>query len=159
MNNSGRTLHIFKSVFVLQTVLTCEVKIPCCFGFVLKHVTVFSKCLGLSALVDKLTLSSPVPNPIVKAPRGPPHQAEDSSFPDTTTKTGMKPLPMPPPLELPQVCGEGQSFSRGLSMSVIAGLQASNKSDQALTQFILIGEKKQWNNCTYKNNRTPYSSK
>ncbi|XP_070775926.1 tudor domain-containing protein 7A [Enoplosus armatus] len=70
---------------------------------------------GLSALVEKLTLSSPVPNPIVKASTRPLHRAEDSSFPDRTTKTGMQPLPMPPRLELPQVCGEVQTFSNGSS--------------------------------------------
>ncbi|XP_075946876.1 tudor domain-containing protein 7A [Anarhichas minor] len=53
---------------------------------------------GLSALVEKLTLSSTVPNPVTKSSTGPLQGAEVSSAPDVTTK----PLPLPPPLELPQ---------------------------------------------------------
>ncbi|XP_068583840.1 tudor domain-containing protein 7A isoform X2 [Cebidichthys violaceus] len=53
---------------------------------------------GLSALVEKLTLSSPVPNPITKSSTGPLQGAEVSSAPDVTTM----PLLLPPPLELPQ---------------------------------------------------------
>ncbi|XP_070684167.1 tudor domain-containing protein 7A [Pempheris klunzingeri] len=57
---------------------------------------------ALSALVEKLSLGSAVPNPAVKASARPLHVAEDSSLTDTTNKTWTQPLAMPPPLELPQ---------------------------------------------------------
>ncbi|XP_032385875.1 tudor domain-containing protein 7A isoform X2 [Etheostoma spectabile] len=52
--------------------------------------------------VEKLTLSSPDPNHIVKTSTRPLQGAEDSSSSGTTTKPGMQQLPMPPPLEFPQ---------------------------------------------------------
>ncbi|CAK6976620.1 tudor domain-containing protein 7A [Scomber scombrus] len=52
---------------------------------------------GLSALVEKLSLSSPVPNPAVKDST----RADESPVQDTPTKTVKQPLPLPPPLELP----------------------------------------------------------
>lgn len=115
--------------FVLQTVLPCEVKVRhfLLFWVVTKHsvyevnvltqLLVFSKCPGLSALVEKMSLSSLVPNPIAKASTRPLHRAEDSSFPDMTTKAGMQPLPMPPPLDLPQVCADGPTRSLGAHLS------------------------------------------
>ncbi|XP_029290173.1 LOW QUALITY PROTEIN: tudor domain-containing protein 7A [Cottoperca gobio] len=54
----------------------------------------------LSALVEKLTLSSPAPYPIAESSTQTHHGAEDLSSPDTST--GMQPLPLPPPLEFPQ---------------------------------------------------------
>ncbi|XP_056265628.1 tudor domain-containing protein 7A isoform X2 [Pseudoliparis swirei] len=54
--------------------------------------------IGLSALVEKLTLSSPVLNTIPTSSPQPLQGAEVSSTPDVTTK----PLALPPPLELPQ---------------------------------------------------------
>lgn len=68
-----------------------------------EHVSVF-----LGPLVKNVTPGSLVPNPILKASMRPLHGAKDS---DMTTKTGIQPLPMPPALELPQVCGHGQTFS------------------------------------------------
>ncbi|KAK9539920.1 hypothetical protein VZT92_002404 [Zoarces viviparus] len=53
---------------------------------------------GLSALVEKLTLSSPV----TKSSTGPLQGATASPAPDVTTKPLPLPLPLPPPLELPQ---------------------------------------------------------
>nr|XP_019940044.1 PREDICTED: tudor domain-containing protein 7A-like [Paralichthys olivaceus]XP_019940045.1 PREDICTED: tudor domain-containing protein 7A-like [Paralichthys olivaceus]XP_019940046.1 PREDICTED: tudor domain-containing protein 7A-like [Paralichthys olivaceus] len=57
---------------------------------------------GLSALVEKLTLNSPVPSPLVKTTHQPCYEAEDSSLTDGTTRNGKQPLPLPPLLELPQ---------------------------------------------------------
>uniref|UniRef100_A0A3Q3J6R4 Tudor domain-containing protein 7B n=2 Tax=Monopterus albus TaxID=43700 RepID=A0A3Q3J6R4_MONAL len=57
---------------------------------------------GLSALVEKLTLNSLDPSPVVKASVQPHHRAGDMSTGDVTTNTGIQPLSMPPPLELPQ---------------------------------------------------------
>ncbi|XP_034386971.1 tudor domain-containing protein 7A isoform X2 [Cyclopterus lumpus] len=53
--------------------------------------------IGLSALIETLTLGTPVPNTITKSSTGPLQGAEVST-PDMTTK----PLVLPPPLELPQ---------------------------------------------------------
>ncbi|KAM7393995.1 hypothetical protein PAMP_020824 [Pampus punctatissimus] len=53
---------------------------------------------GLSALVEKLTLSNSDLNPFVKDSSRAHHQADESPVQDTTT---MEPLPLPPPLELP----------------------------------------------------------
>ncbi|XP_044202265.1 tudor domain-containing protein 7A isoform X1 [Thunnus albacares] len=55
---------------------------------------------GLSALVEKLTLS-PVRNAAIKDSTQTHHRADESPVQDTTTKTAMQPLPLPPPLELP----------------------------------------------------------
>ncbi|XP_060942293.1 tudor domain-containing protein 7A [Limanda limanda] len=56
---------------------------------------------GLDALVEKLTLNSPVPSPFVKTSNQPCHEA-DSSLTNGTTKNVKQPLPLPPLLELPQ---------------------------------------------------------
>ncbi|XP_038569830.1 tudor domain-containing protein 7A isoform X1 [Micropterus salmoides] len=111
---------------------------------------------GLSALVDKLTLSSPVPNPIVKAPRGPPHQAEDSSFPDTTTKTGMKPLPMPPPLELPQ---PGQNMDVFVPVACHPGYFVLQPWQDLHKLVVLMGEMILYYNQTQKTNTATHIQK
>lgn len=48
-------------------------------------------------------LASSVPNAIVRASAQPHHGATDSSPTETFTHNEMMPLPLPPPLELPQV--------------------------------------------------------
>lgn len=73
------------------------------------HVFLF-KFLGVSALVEKVTLVSSVPNPSVRASNRPLRGAGESSVPHITTKTEIQPLLMPPLLELPQVCGDGLSL-------------------------------------------------
>lgn len=119
--------NFFKEfLFALQTV-QCKVTVlahwefVCFGGFCIKpqwlrlkcwlsfYVPVFSKWQGLSALVEKLTLSSPVLNTIPTSSPQPLQGAEVSSTPDVTTK----PLALPPPLELPQVCGDGQTLCWG----------------------------------------------
>ncbi|XP_061571997.1 tudor domain-containing protein 7A [Cololabis saira] len=59
-------------------------------------------CDTVGNLVDKvnrLALSTPFLNPKLKTPSEPNHRAEE----DTISKTEIQPLPLPPPLELPQV--------------------------------------------------------
>uniref|UniRef100_A0A3Q1ESJ4 Tudor domain containing 7 a n=1 Tax=Acanthochromis polyacanthus TaxID=80966 RepID=A0A3Q1ESJ4_9TELE len=63
------------------------------------HVALLFTFLGLCALMEQLTLNNPVPNPTVKASAQPCDTKEE----DANAKTGMRPLPMPPPLELPQI--------------------------------------------------------
>lgn len=71
----------------------------------------FFQMLGLSALVEKLSLSSPVLNPAVPNPAVQNStRADESPVQDTPTKTEKQPLPLPPPLELPLVRGEAQTF-------------------------------------------------
>ncbi|XP_072239886.1 tudor domain-containing protein 7A [Leuresthes tenuis] len=53
-------------------------------------------CIGSSSLTA-LPLSNSLPNPTVKASIQPGHRAEEEA-----TKNGLQPLPLPPPLELPQ---------------------------------------------------------
>ncbi|XP_053275075.1 tudor domain-containing protein 7A [Pleuronectes platessa] len=61
----------------------------------------YSMDTGLDALVQKLTLNSPVPSPFVKTSNQPCYEA-DSSLTNGTTKNVKQPLPLPPLLELPQ---------------------------------------------------------
>ncbi|CAJ1052731.1 tudor domain-containing protein 7B-like [Xyrichtys novacula] len=58
--------------------------------------------LGLSDLLEGLTLSGVVQNQMVQAAAQPLSRTLDLSFPEPTTQTGMHPVSMPPPLELPQ---------------------------------------------------------
>ncbi|KAL3067125.1 hypothetical protein OYC64_016968 [Pagothenia borchgrevinki] len=56
---------------------------------------------GLSAFVEKLTLSNPAPYPFAKTSSQALLEAGNGP-PDTTSKTGMQPLPLPPSLDFPQ---------------------------------------------------------
>ncbi|XP_035856662.1 tudor domain-containing protein 7A isoform X3 [Sander lucioperca] len=108
---------------------------------------------GLSALVEKLTLSSPVPNHIVKASTQRLHGAEDSSSPDTTTKTGMHPLPMPPPLEFPQ---PGQNMDVFVPVACHPGYFVLQPWQDLHKLVVLMGEMILYYNQTLKTNPAPH---
>ncbi|XP_078124832.1 tudor domain-containing protein 7A [Sander vitreus] len=108
---------------------------------------------GLSALVEKLTLSSPVPNHIVKTSTQCLHGAEDSSSPDTTTKTGMQPLPMPPPLEFPQ---PGQNMDVFVPVACHPGYFVLQPWQDLHKLVVLMGEMILYYNQTLKTNSAPH---
>ncbi|GAA6232649.1 tudor domain-containing protein 7A-like [Lates japonicus] len=107
---------------------------------------------GLSALVEKLTLSSSVQNPIVEASAEPCQGAEDSSDPDMTTKTGKQPIPMPPPLELPQ---PGQNIDVFVPVACHPGYFVLQPWQDVHKLVVLMGEMILYYNQTWKNNTAP----
>ncbi|KAM9363643.1 tudor domain-containing protein 7A [Symphorus nematophorus] len=108
---------------------------------------------GLSALVEKLTLGSPVPNPTAKASTGPYHGAGDASVPDTTTKAGIEPLPMPPPLELPQ---PGQNMDVFVPVACHPGYFVLQLWQDLHKLVVLMGEMILYYNQTWKMNTAPH---
>ncbi|XP_044047697.1 tudor domain-containing protein 7A isoform X2 [Siniperca chuatsi] len=111
---------------------------------------------GLSALVEKMTLSNPFPNPIVKASARPLHGAEDASLPDTTTKTGIQPLPMPPPLELPQ---PGQNMDVFVPVACHPGYFVLQPWQDLHKLVVLMGEMILYYNQTWKTNTATHIQK
>ncbi|XP_060908783.1 tudor domain-containing protein 7A [Labrus mixtus] len=104
---------------------------------------------GLSDMVEKLTFSSPAPNTLINASTGPPPRAEDSSIPDTTTKTGTQPLPMPPPLELPQ---PGQNVDVFVPVACHPGYFVLQPWQDLHKLVVLMGEMILFYNQTSKSN-------
>ncbi|KAJ4944103.1 hypothetical protein JOQ06_012649 [Pogonophryne albipinna] len=70
-------------------------------GDCLIYMYLFIGADSLSPLVEKLTLSGPAPYPIAKTSSQAVLGAGDGP-PDTTSKAGMQPLPLPPSLDFPQ---------------------------------------------------------
>uniref|UniRef100_A0A3B5B2U2 Tudor domain containing 7 n=1 Tax=Stegastes partitus TaxID=144197 RepID=A0A3B5B2U2_9TELE len=113
-----------------------------------KVSTVFSKFLGLSALMERLTLKSPVPNTTVKSSAQPCHRTEE----DTTTKTRMQPLSMPPPLELPQL---GQNMDVFVPVACHPGYFVLQMWQDMHKLGVLMGEMMLYYNQTGKTNTVP----
>ncbi|XP_074486805.1 tudor domain-containing protein 7A [Sebastes fasciatus] len=111
---------------------------------------------GLSALVEKLNLNSPVPNPIAKDSTRPLHGAEDSSSPDTTTQTGMQTLPMPPPLEFPQ---PGQNMDVFVPVACHPGYFVLQPWQDLHKLVVLMGEMVLYYNQMTKTNSAPHIQK
>uniref|UniRef100_A0A665TH26 Tudor domain containing 7 a n=1 Tax=Echeneis naucrates TaxID=173247 RepID=A0A665TH26_ECHNA len=105
---------------------------------------------GLSALVEKLTLSSPVPTPVVFASSPPCQRAEDQSLPDTT-ETGNQPLPMPPSLKLPQ---PGQNIDVFVPVACHPGYFVLQPWQDLHKLVVLMGEMILYYNQTWKTNTT-----
>ncbi|XP_040000863.1 tudor domain-containing protein 7A isoform X3 [Xiphias gladius] len=111
---------------------------------------------GLSALWEKLTLNSSVPNPVVKVSTQPCHGAEDSSLLDMTTKTSRQPLPMPPPLQLPQ---PGQNMDVFVPVAFHPGYFVLQPWQDLHKLVVLMGEMILYYNQTWTTNRTPHIQK
>ncbi|KAM7009752.1 tudor domain-containing protein 7A-like [Tautogolabrus adspersus] len=111
---------------------------------------------GLSDLVEKLTLSSPAPNTLIEASTGLPPRAEDSSIPDTTTKTGTQPLPMPPSLELPQ---PGQNVDVFVPVACHPGYFVLQPWQDLHKLVVLMGEMILFYNQTSKSNAATHIEK
>ncbi|XP_071359622.1 tudor domain-containing protein 7A isoform X2 [Trachinotus anak] len=107
---------------------------------------------GLSALVEKLTLSSLVPQPTMK----PCHRAEDSPLPDTTTETGTQPLQMPPSLELPQ---PGQNIDVFVPVACHPGYFVLQPWQDLHKLVVLMGEMILYYNQTWKTSTTTHIQK
>nr|XP_046264610.1 tudor domain-containing protein 7A isoform X2 [Scatophagus argus] len=112
-----------------------------------------SKTTGLSVLVEKLSLDSPVPNPIAGASTQPLHKAGDLPFLDKTTKTGMQSLLMPPPLELPQ---PGQNIDVFVPVACHPGHFVLQRWQDLHKLMVLMGEmilsyNQMWKNSTVTN--------
>ncbi|XP_054460020.1 LOW QUALITY PROTEIN: tudor domain-containing protein 7A [Anoplopoma fimbria] len=103
---------------------------------------------GLSALVEKLTLSSPVPNLITKSSTGPLQGADVPSAPDMTTK----PLPLPPPMELPQ---PGQNMDVFVPVACHPGYFVVQPWQDLHKLVVLMGEMILYYNQTMKTNSAP----
>ncbi|XP_056227991.1 tudor domain-containing protein 7A [Seriola aureovittata] len=106
---------------------------------------------GLSALVEKLTLSSLVQNPVVKASTQPCRRAEDPSLMDTATKTGKQPLQMPPSLALPQ---PGQNIDVFVPVACHPGYFVLQPWQDLHKLVVLMGEMVLYYNRTWKTNTT-----
>ncbi|XP_040892353.1 tudor domain-containing protein 7A [Toxotes jaculatrix] len=111
---------------------------------------------GLSVLVEKLTLSSSVPNPVVKTSTQPCQRAEDLSLPDTTTKPGKQPLPMPPLLELPQ---PGQNMDVFVPAACHPGYFVLQPWQDLHKLMVLMGEMILYYNQMSKTNTTTHIQK
>ncbi|KAM8879216.1 tudor domain-containing protein 7A [Spinachia spinachia] len=98
---------------------------------------------GLSALVEKLTLSGP--SPITKSPTAALRSAEVSSTADLTTKT----LPLPPPLELPQ---PGQNMDVFVPVACHPGYFVLQPWQDLHKLVVLMGEMMLYYNQTLKTN-------
>ncbi|XP_042340663.1 tudor domain-containing protein 7A isoform X2 [Plectropomus leopardus] len=107
---------------------------------------------GLSALVEKLTLSSPVPNPIVKASTRLLHGAENSISTETATKAELQPLSLPPPLELPQ---PGQNMDVFVPVACHPGYFVMQLWQDLHKLVVLMGEMILYYNQTWKTNLPP----
>ncbi|XP_078021949.1 tudor domain-containing protein 7A [Epinephelus lanceolatus] len=107
---------------------------------------------GLSALVEKLTLSSHVPQAIVTASAQPLPGAENTLSADTATKAEMQPLPLPPPLELPQ---PGQNMDVFVPVACHPGYFVMQLWQDLYKLVVLMGEMILYYNKIWKTNSAP----
>ncbi|XP_059192805.1 tudor domain-containing protein 7B-like isoform X2 [Centropristis striata] len=112
--------------------------------------------IGISSLVEKLTLSSLVPIPIAKASTQPLHGTGDSSSPDATTSSGMQSLPMPPRLEIPQ---PGQNMDVFVPVACHPGYFVLQAWQDLHKLVVLMGEMILYYNQTQKTNSAPHIQK
>ncbi|KAK5866187.1 hypothetical protein PBY51_020397 [Eleginops maclovinus] len=101
--------------------------------------------------VEKLTLSSPVPYPIIKT-SSQAHLGAGDCSPDTTTKNEMQPLPMPPPLEFPQ---PGQNMDVFVPVACHPGYFVLQQWQDLHKLVVLMGEMVLYYNQTSKINSAP----
>ncbi|XP_073336645.1 tudor domain-containing protein 7A [Pagrus major] len=94
-----------------------------------------------SALLERLTLDSLSGQPV--------DRAGNSPLPDTTTKTTMQPLPLPPPLELPQ---PGQNMDVFVPVACHPGHFVLQQWQDLHKLVVLMGEMILYYNQTWKTN-------
>ncbi|XP_041641263.1 tudor domain-containing protein 7B-like [Cheilinus undulatus] len=107
-----------------------------------------SKNTELDDLAERMTLSSPVPNPD-KTSTKLPLRAEDSSSPETTAKTVTQILPIPPPLELPK---PGQSMDVFVPVACHPGYFVLQPWQDLHKLVVLMGEMILYYNQMWKSN-------
>uniref|UniRef100_UPI0037E96AC4 tudor domain-containing protein 7A n=1 Tax=Semicossyphus pulcher TaxID=241346 RepID=UPI0037E96AC4 len=106
---------------------------------------------GITAHMVRLTVSSPdksLPRPLSRA--------QDASFPDPAIKTGTEPLPMPPPLELPQA---GQNMDVFVRVACHPGYFVLQPWQDLHKLVVLMGEMILYYNQTCKTNVAPQIEK